>query len=194
MYEDRPVLDLSYTDIGALELNGVLPRVRALVLAGNKMLHFYYLRQLPRLELLCCDFCALSSVTGIPDEVVPALRHLLLRGNNIHELGKLPAFSLLETLDLSQNPIVSEQEPYLPVYPSLKTIVFGSAETRLPFNRLSKSCARINVVSAFLRLFCGDVDRLSLADRGLVELGGVGIQAQVHGCTVDFVIVAAPGA
>ncbi|CAL6072548.1 Leucine-rich_repeat domain superfamily [Hexamita inflata] len=139
-----PVLDLSFNEISTLNVQQEVEHIRALILSGNAIDDFSFLRYFPNLQLLHCDSCDLSSFMDVRLDFLPNLTHLVLRDNAFTSLRYLRSHPTLRVLDISNSQIFSLENASAQ-FPSLQRFQFGSVQV--------KNGLRINPLQVFRTFF-----------------------------------------
>ncbi|CAL6036342.1 Leucine-rich_repeat domain superfamily [Hexamita inflata] len=124
-----PVLDLSFNEISTLNVQQDVEHICALILTGNAIDDFSFLRYFPNLQFLHCDSCDLSSFMDVRLDFLPNLTHLVLRDNAFTSLRYLRSHPVLRVLDISNSQIFSLENASAQ-FPSLQRFQFGSVQVK----------------------------------------------------------------
>lgn len=129
--------------------------MRAVVVTGNPLDDYGFMRRFPGMRLFQADSCGLSGFADLRLDLLQNLKVVILRLNRLRKFKNMRSSPSLEVLDVSQNPLEpGAEEAWDAAMENLRTVKFGLVNTqKVPGSSYSHSVTSVNTIRLFLRAF-----------------------------------------
>ena len=129
--------------------------MRALIVTGNPLDDYGFIRRFPGMRLFQADSCGLSGFADLRLDLLPNLKVVILRLNRLRQFRNIRSTPNLEVLDVSQNPFeVGAEDAWDSAMEGLRSVKFGFVSSqKVPASNYSYSITNINTIQLFLKAF-----------------------------------------